>query len=39
MIEDLPEAFVDRSQARVGPWQGQPVIVNRGATPEGPQIR
>ena len=34
MIEDLPEAFADRSQEAVGPWQGSPVVVNRGASPE-----
>jgi alkylhydroperoxidase family enzyme len=33
MVEDLPEAFRDRSQDRIGPWQGAPVVVNRGATP------
>jgi len=32
MVEDLPEAFQDRSQERIGPWQGQPVVVNRQAT-------
>ena len=36
MVEDLPEAFQDRSQARIGPWQGQPVVVNRGASSERP---
>jgi alkylhydroperoxidase family enzyme len=30
MIEDLPEAFRDRAQAQIGPWQGAPVVVNRG---------
>jgi alkylhydroperoxidase family enzyme len=29
MVEDLPEAFRDRSQARIGPWQGAPVVVTR----------
>jgi alkylhydroperoxidase family enzyme len=29
MVEDLPEAFQDRAQARIGPWQGEPVVVNR----------
>ncbi len=34
MVEDLPEAFADRSQEAVGPWQGRPVVVNRGVPPE-----
>ncbi|MDP3747169.1 MAG: carboxymuconolactone decarboxylase family protein [Phenylobacterium sp.] len=34
MVEDLPEAFQDRSQQRIGPWQGEPVVVNRGASSE-----
>ncbi len=34
MVEDLPEAFQDRTQEHIGPWQGQPVVVNRGALPE-----
>ena len=29
MVEDLPEAFQDRSQAQIGPWQGAPVVVSR----------
>jgi hypothetical protein len=29
MVEDLPEAFQDRSQERIGPWQGAAVIVAR----------
>ncbi len=35
MVEDLPQAFQDRSQDRVGPWQGVPVVVSRGAAPSG----
>jgi alkylhydroperoxidase family enzyme len=31
MVEDLPDAFQDRSQERIGPWQGEPVVVNRRA--------
>ncbi|CAN7309790.1 carboxymuconolactone decarboxylase family protein [Phenylobacterium sp. LjRoot225] len=31
MVEDLPEDFQDRSQERIGPWQGAPVVVNRAA--------
>jgi alkylhydroperoxidase family enzyme len=34
MVEDLPEAFQDRSQARIGPWQGAPVVVDRGSNAE-----
>jgi len=34
MVEDLPAAFQDRSQARIGPWQGAPVVVNRGSSVE-----
>ncbi|MBW8812615.1 MAG: carboxymuconolactone decarboxylase family protein [Caulobacterales bacterium] len=34
MVEDLPQVFQDRSQARIGPWQGQPVVVNRGPSAE-----
>ena len=36
MVEDLPEAFQDRSQERIGPWQGAPVVVSRGAPPPEP---
>lgn len=35
MVEDLPDAFQDRSQERVGPWQAAPVVVNRGAASQG----
>jgi hypothetical protein len=33
MVEDLPEAFQDRSQDRIAPWQGAPVVVNRSTAP------
>jgi alkylhydroperoxidase family enzyme len=39
MVEDLPEAFQDRSQERVGPWQAAPVVVNRGAASQGAMER
>jgi alkylhydroperoxidase family enzyme len=31
MVEGLPEAFQDRSQERIAPWQAAPIIVNRNA--------
>jgi len=31
MVEDLPEAFQARPGETVGPWQGEPVVVSRGA--------
>jgi alkylhydroperoxidase family enzyme len=35
MVEDLPQAFQDTSQGRIGPWQGGAVVVARSGPASG----